>query len=284
MKNNIGVNSWVWTSPLTDAGLGLLDKAASMGFNVFEFPLEDPAHLTPSKVKEALKESGLRPVVCGAFGPSRDLTHDDVKYRDESIAYINAALKLCETIGAKVLCGPMYSAVGKRRQVTPEQKKIEWDRAVSGLNKAAKLAADHGVTLAIEPLNRFETDLINTTEQCMKLIKDIGHASVGVHLDTFHMNIEEKDLGGAVRTAGKKLAHVHACENDRGAPGSGVVNWKSFFSGLHDINYKGDLVIESFTPECLTIAAAAAIWRPLAKNQDDLARDGVAFLKKMAAK
>src|ERR1043165_4935004 len=107
MKNNIGVNSWVWISPLTDAHLVLLDKAASMGFKVFEFPLEDPSHITPSKAKEALKSSGLRPVVCGAFGPSRDLTHDDAKFREESLAYITTAVKLCETIGAKVLCGPM---------------------------------------------------------------------------------------------------------------------------------------------------------------------------------
>jgi len=280
MKNNIGVNSWIWTSPFTDAALGLFDKAATLGFNVFEIALEDPSHVTASKAREALQATGLRPVVCGAFSPSRDLTHDDPRYREESLRYIHAALEFSEKIGAKVLCGPMYSAVGKRRQVTPDQKKVEWDRAVSGLSKAAKLAADHGVTLAIEPLNRFETDLVNTAEQAVKLVNDIGHASVGVHLDTFHMNIEEKDFRAAVKTAGKKLAHVHACENDRGAPGSGLVNWSSFFAGLKDVGYKGELVIESFTPECLAIAAAAAIWRPLAKTQDDLARDGIAFLKR----
>ena len=280
MKQNLGVNSWVWTSPFTDASLGLLDKAATMGFNVFEIALEDPSHVTAAKAREALQATGLRPVVCGAFGPSRDLTHDDPQYREESLRYIDAALSFCEKIGAKVLCGPMYSAVGKRRQVSAEQKKVEWDRAVSGLSKAARLAGERGVTLAIEPLNRFETDLVNTAEQAVRLINDIGHPAAGVHLDTFHMNIEEKDFRAAVQTAGKKLAHVHACENDRGAPGSGVVNWNSFFAGLKDVGYKGDLVIESFTPECKAIAAAAAIWRPLAKTQDDLAREGLAFLKK----
>ncbi|HYF49719.1 MAG TPA: sugar phosphate isomerase/epimerase [Planctomycetota bacterium] len=283
MNNKIGVNSWVWTSPFTDASLGLLDKAASMGFSVFEIALEDPSHVTAAKASEALQATGLRPVVCGAFGPSRDLTHDDPEYREESLRYIDQALAFCEKIGAKVLCGPMYSAVGKRRQVSPEQKKVEWDRAVSGLSKAAKLAANRGVTLAIEPLNRFETDLVNTSEQALKLVNDINYPAAAVHLDTFHMNIEEKDFRAAVRTAGKKLAHVHACENDRGAPGSGVVNWSGFIAGLKDIGYSGDLVIESFTPECKAIAAAAAIWRPLAKTQDDLAREGLAFLKRQLA-
>jgi D-psicose/D-tagatose/L-ribulose 3-epimerase len=185
-------------------------------------------------------------------------------------------------VGAKVLGGPMYSAVGKRRHVTPEQKKQEWDLAVKGIKQAAKMANDHGVKLAIEPLNRFETDLINTAEQCEKLINDVGEKNVGFHLDTFHMNIEEKHSGDAIRKAGNRLFHFHACENDRGAPGSGVnIDWDNVAKALKDVNYEGSAVIETFTPACKAIAAAAAIWRPLCRTQDDLAKDGLAFLKKV---
>ncbi len=283
MAIGIGVNSWVWTSPLANESLNLMKKAADMGFDSFEIALEDPSQFSAEKVKEAITSSGLRPIVCGAFGPTRDLTHEDPTYRKESLDYIEAALKLCEQWGVRLMVGPMYSAVGKRRQVSPDQKKKEWDLAVQGLRKAGAQAANHGVTLGIEPLNRFETDLINTCEQCERLIKDIGHLSVRIHLDTFHMNIEEKSVYDAVKRAGKDLVHVHACENDRGAPGSGLVDWKGLAKGLKEIGYAGDAVIESFTPECLTIAAAAAIWRPLARTQDDLAKDGLKHLKQLLA-
>jgi len=281
MAIGIGINSWVWTSPFTNESLGLLKKAADLGYDSFEFPIEDPSHVTASKVKDAIKSSGLRPLVCGAFGPSRDLTSDEPKYRQESLDYILATLKLCEAWGAKVMAGPMYSAVGKRRQVSPSQKKKEWELAVKGLRKAGEMAADHGVILGVEPLNRFETDLVNTCEQAVKLVNDIGHDNVRIHLDTFHMNIEEKSIEGAIKLAGKKLVHMHVCENDRGAPGTGLVDWEGLAKGLKAVGYKGDAVVESFTPECKTIAAAAAIWRPLAKSQDQLASEGVKFLKKL---
>jgi len=282
MAIGIGINSWVWTSPLnTESVPALLKKAAKMGFDSFELPVEDPSHFDGDKVKDAIKASGLRPIVCGAFGPSRDLTNDDPKFRKESLDYIKATCKLAEKWGAKIMAGPIYSAVGKRRQISPAQKKKEWDLAVKGLQQAGKIAADHGVTLAVEPLNRFEIDLINTTEQLMKLLKDVGHDHVRAHLDTFHMHIEEKSIYEAIKLAGKALAHVHACENDRGTPGTGLVDWKGFAKGLKDVGYTGDAVIESFTPECKSIAAAAAIWRPLCKSQDELASEGLKYLKKI---
>ena len=284
MKNGIGVNSWVWTSPFTDDSTAYITRAAEMGFDVFEIAVEDPAHFKGGKVAAALRSTGLRPVICGAFGPSRDLTHDDPRYRRESLKYIADVLKLCDRWGVKVFAGPMYSAVGKRRQVSADQKKREWDRAVAGLARAGKMAADHGVTLAIEPINRFETDLINTSAQVVKLVDEIGHRSVKVHLDTFHMTIEEDSILEAIVHAGPRLAHFHACENNRGTPGDGLVAWPQVAAGLQAVRYRGDLVIESFTPECLAIAAAAAIWRPLAPSQDALARNGLAFLRPLVCK
>jgi D-psicose/D-tagatose/L-ribulose 3-epimerase len=141
------------------------------------------------------------------------------------------------------------------------------------------MAADHGVTLAIEPINRFETDLINTAQQVKRLIRDIDLPSVRIHLDTFHMNIEEKSVYDAIVLAGDDLVYVDASESDRGTPGRGQVHWQQVASALQAIDYRGDCIIESFTPACEEIADAAAIWRPLADSQDDLARDGCRFLK-----
>jgi D-psicose/D-tagatose/L-ribulose 3-epimerase len=151
--------------------------------------------------------------------------------------------------------------------------------AVVGLREAGKIAADAGVTLAIEPLNRFETDLVNTSAQAVRLVDEVGSPAVKIHLDTFHMHIEEKSLLEAIRLAGPRLAHVHGCENDRGAPGTGLVAWAQVAQGLREVGYNGAVVIESFTPECKAIADAAAIWRPLAATQDALASEGLKFLR-----
>lgn len=287
MSIKIGVNAWVWTSPFTTsdpASLGLLDKAKKMGFDTFEFGLEDPSHVDPAKLKERAEAQGLRLVICGAFGPDRDLTSDDAAVRANSLDYITKAIDICKKSGTPTLAGPSYSAVGKRRHVPAEQKKVEWDLAVKGLKEAAHRAADAGVRIAIEPLNRFETDLINTAEQCERLINDIGAANVGFHLDSFHMNIEEKDSGAAIRRAGAKLFHFHTCENDRGAPGSGRnIDWEGVAKALKDIKYDGDAVIESFTPQTKSIAAAAAVWRQFEPSQDALASNGLAYLRKVLA-
>jgi D-psicose/D-tagatose/L-ribulose 3-epimerase len=283
MKNGIGINTWVWTSPFGDDEQAIVSRAHSMGFDVFEIAVEDPSRFAGSVLGDVLRNTNMRSVACGAFGPTRDLTHEEPKYRRESLAYIQEVLKLCEKWGASVFAGPMYSAVGKRRQVSADQKRKEWDLAVSGLQKAGSMAADHGVTLAIEPLNRFETDLVNTAAQAVRLVDEIALPNVKVHLDTFHMMIEESSLHEAILSTGSRLAHFHACESNRGTPGSGLVPWTQVVKGLRTVGYQGDLVIESFTPQCLAIAAAAAIWRPLASSQDALARDGVAFLRQLLA-
>jgi D-psicose/D-tagatose/L-ribulose 3-epimerase len=283
MATGIGVNAWVWVSPFQtdDEGLKLVDRVKQLGFDSFEFGLEDPAHVDPIKLKSRLQQNGLELVVCGAFGPDRDLTSDDAAVRENSLNYITQTAKLAAAAGGKVVAGPMYSAVGKRRHVSADQKKTEWDLAVKGLKEAARRANDAGVLLAVEPLNRFETDLINTAEQADRLIREIGAPNVGFHLDSFHMNIEEKNSGDAIRMAGDRLYHFHACENDRGAPGSGRnIDWEGAAAALKAVNYQGQAVIESFTPKTKSIAAAAAIWRQLAPTQDALAQDGLAFLRK----
>ena len=281
MKIGVGVNAWVWTSPFTRDSVSLLKKAVAMGFDALTIPVEDPALIDVAAIRAAQQESPIRLHVTGAFGPTRDLTHDDPRYRKESLDYIKSVLEICQQLDVRLMVGPMYSAVGKRRQVPAEQKQREWDRAVEGLKTAGKMAADYGVTLCIEPLNRFETDLINTSAQVKQLIRDIDSPAVRIHLDTFHMHIEEKNVYDAIVLAGDDLVYVDASESDRGTPGAGQVHWQEVRRALHDIGYRGDAVIESFTPDCVAIADAAAIWRPLASSQDALAADGGKFLQSL---
>ena len=190
-------------------------------------------------------------------------------------------MDLCNAWDAKFLAGPMYSAVGKARMVSVDQRKIEWERAVSNIHKVSKLAHERSLEIALEPLNRFESDLINTAEDVMRLIKDVNHQSAKVLLDGFHMAIEESDLEKAITTVGDKLIHVQVSENHRGTPGTGQTPWESFKNGLTKIKYKGVVSIESFTPEIKELAGAVCIWKNLAPSQDGFAQEGITYLKKL---
>lgn len=280
-KPGVGVNAWVWTSPFDRHSVELIGKAKAMGFDAFTVPVEQPALIDVDAIREAIAEYPMRLHVSGAYGPDRDLTHEDPAIRQNSLDYIKQTLEICAQLDVKLMAGPAYSAVGKRRKIPAEQKQREWDLAVEGLTTAGKMAADYGVTLAIEPLNRFETDLINTSAQVKQLIRDINLPSVKIHLDTFHMNIEEQNVYDAIVLAGDDLVYVDASESDRGTPGKAQVHWQDVARALRDIHYQGDVIIESFTPACEEIADAAAIWRPLAPSQDALAEDGGKFLKSL---
>ncbi len=252
-----------------------------MGYDAVEIPVEYPELIDGKKVKTALQQNGLSAIVCGAFGPARDLTNDDPAVHDSCFNYIQQCLDLCNAWDAKFLAGPMYSAVGKARMVSHEQRKTEWDRAVTNIHKVCVLAASRGLQIALEPLNRFESDLINTAEDVMRLIKDVNHSAANVLLDGFHMAIEERNLEEAITLVGENLIHVQVSENYRGTPGTGQTPWDSFKKGLTNINYKGVVSIESFTPEIKELAGAVCIWKNLAPSQDGFAQEGISFLKKL---
>jgi D-psicose/D-tagatose/L-ribulose 3-epimerase len=252
-----------------------------MGYDAVEIPVEYPDLIDGLKVKQALIEHGLQAVVCGAFGPTRDLTNEDPNVHKHCFDYISKCFNLCHTWNAKFLAGPMYSSVGKARMVPQEQRKIEWERAVANLHKVCRLAQESGLMIALEPLNRFESDLVNTAEDVMRLVADINHPAAKVMLDGFHMSIEEKDMEKAITSVGDKLIHVQVSENHRGIPGTGQTPWQSFKNGLEKIGYRDTVSIESFTPEIKELAGAVCIWKNLAESQDGFAEEGLAFLKKL---
>jgi D-psicose/D-tagatose/L-ribulose 3-epimerase len=278
-----GVSTWLWTSPFNRETIALFPKIKSYGYDAVEIPVEDPSLIDLDLVKKALADEELNAIICGAFGPSRDLTHDDPVFHQTCFSYLDSCLEIASELGASFVAGPMYSAVGKARLVAPEQRKVEWDRAVINLRKVCRRAGEFGLDLAIETLNRFETDLINTSEDLMRLIDDINEPQAKAVLDGFHLNIEEPDLESAIRRVGDKLIHVQVSENYRGTPGTGQTNWAAWKRGLEAINYRGTISIESFTPQVKELAGAVCIWKPLVPSQDGFAKDGLEFLKKWAS-
>ncbi|HEY9533463.1 MAG TPA: sugar phosphate isomerase/epimerase family protein [Mucilaginibacter sp.] len=278
-----GVSTWLFTSPFQTSSIEeLFPKIAKMGFDVIEIAVEDPSLIDGHAVKAALQKYKLKAVVCGAFGPTRDLTNDDPAIHDNCFKYIEECLDLCVLWDTGFFAGPMYSAVGKARMLSPAQRKTEWNLAVTNLRKVCDMAQQRGLEIALEPLNRFESDLVNTAFDVVRLVDEINHPCAKVILDGFHMSIEEPNIEEAIRIVDDKLIHIQVSENYRGTPGTGQTNWDAYRRGLEAINYKGTVSIESFTPNNQELAQAVCIWHPLALSQERFAIDGLAFLKKWA--
>ena len=279
-----GVNTFVWVSPCTtEAVKELAPKVKSMGFDILEIACETPELLDIKMIKNELAENQLSAIICGVFGDDRNICSDDPEIRENSRNYLHWLVDSAEEIGSEVIGGPMYSSVGNVHLEDSDARKKEWDLSVSEIRKIADYAGDKGVKLAIEPLNRFETDMINIVSQGINFINDVGRENVGFHLDTFHMHLEEKSSPDAIRLAGDKIFHFHACENDRGVPGTGQVYWQEIAKALKCINYHGPVVIESFTSQVKEIARAVSIWREIAPSQDTIAQQGLQFLKPLFA-
>jgi D-psicose/D-tagatose/L-ribulose 3-epimerase len=277
-----GANTWIWVSPLhTPDLMRLVPHVAALGFDWIELPIEVPHSFDYAYAADLIRDHGLGVSLAAVITAERDLIYPDAAVRANGAAYVRHCIEAGQTIGATNVVGPLYSAVGRTWQATPEERARDVDLLVEQLRPLAEYAGDHGVVLCLEPLNRFESSFINLASQAIEVIDRVAHPACGLLLDTFHMNIEEQSLGEAIRAAGPRLRHLHACENDRGAPGKGHVPWDDVAGALRAIHYTGPMVIETFTAQVKSIARAAAIWRPLAPSQDDLARDGLAFLRRL---
>ncbi len=250
-----------------------------MGFDVVEIAVEDPSVIDINAVKAGLKKFGLRAIICGAFGATRDLTSSDPAIHRNCFEYIAACMDFCVELDNRFFSGPMYSAVGKARLLPADERKKEWDLAVKNLRIVCGMAEARGLKIALEPLNRFESDLVNNVDDVLRLIADIDHPAANVMLDGFHMNIEEADIRSAITKAGDKLLHLQVSENYRGTPGTGQTRWDEYRSALEAIGYTGTVSIESFTTENQELAGAVCFWRPMAKSQDLFATEGLKFLK-----
>ena len=277
----IGLNTFLFTSPFTNRSTKLFQQFRAWGFDTVELAIEMPAHIDPRRVKGELDRHGLVcGSVCACMGPDRDL-RGSPRQQKTGLDYMMKILDQMVALDCPTLMGPVYSAVGRADAVPAAEYKRQWKTVVKHLKTLSKYAEERGKQICLEPLNRFETDFINTCDQALKMIEDVGSPALNIMLDTFHMNIEEKDSAAAIRAAGSNLAHFHACGSDRGTPGRDEIAWAGIASALHAIKYQGDVVIESFTSEVKAIARAASIWRPIEPTNDEIAWKGVKYLKQL---
>lgn len=253
-----------------------------MGYDILEIAVEYKNLIDWTRLKEVVKETGLKVTISGAFGEERDISSDNPAFRKQGLDYIIDCVKIAQDMGSPVFTGPVYSAVGKTRIVSEEQKSQERAWCIENLITAGKIAADCGVIIGVEPLNRFETDMVNTADQAVSIVNEVSSPAIKISLDTFHCNIEEKNIGNTIRKIGKNLlCHVQANESDRGTPGTGNLDWHGIQAALAEINYDGAIVLETFGAPSKELARAACIWRPLANSADELASEGLAFYKTM---
>lgn len=272
-----GVNTFIWTGSFDKSHIPLLAEIKAHGFDGAELPLFDPTTFQAADLRRGLEQNSLECTICSVLTGGTNIISDDASVRAKTRTHMTEIVKAAAEVGARTIAGPLYSPVGylpgRRRNAE------EWKWAVDCYQSLGPVLSEYKMTIAIEPLNRFETYFLNTAADAVRLCEQINHPNVGVLFDTFHANIEEKDIGQAYRLIGRHLKHVHTCENDRGIPGSGHVEWPSVFAALRDIKYDGWLTIESFGFAIGEISAAAAIWRDLASSPDVIAWEGVKFLK-----
>jgi D-psicose/D-tagatose/L-ribulose 3-epimerase len=275
-----GANTFIWSAQYDATVRAMLPTIKEKGFDGVEVPLFRPSEFPAAQIRRDMEANGLSCNVCSVLVQGLSLIEQDASVRRQTQQHLRNSILAASEAGASVIAGPLYCPVGYlpgRRRTSDE-----WDWAVEGYRSVADVLAQCNVTLAIEPLNRFETFFLNTAADAAALCDQVDHPNIGILFDTFHANIEEKDIAQGYRTVGRHLKHVHTCENDRGIPGSGHVEWAAVFQALKDLNYDGWLTIESFGFSIGELSAAASIWRDIERTPESIAFEGIQFLKSQA--
>jgi D-psicose/D-tagatose/L-ribulose 3-epimerase len=276
----LGLNVFLWSGQTDESLFPALEKIQALGYDGAEFPFFHTDEDVYKSVRAKLEELGLKATGCTVLTSEANLIADSAEVRKAGVQHLKDMLRMCGVLGAEVLCGPVAPPLGEL--VGRGRTQEEWKRAVAGLREVGPAAEEAGVTVAVECLNRFETYFVNTAADLRALVAEVDHPRIRMMFDTFHANIEEKSIYEAARSCGEYLAHVHISENDRGIPGTGQVAWDELRKALGELKYDGWLTIESFGQAVPEIAAAAAVWRPLFKDNEEVAREGIEFLRKLA--
>ncbi|MFO0914602.1 MAG: sugar phosphate isomerase/epimerase [Pirellulales bacterium] len=277
-----GMNLLLWTGDMHDGMLPVLERLKKMGYDGVELPLFDNSSIEKwQKWGKRLDDLGLERTAVTVRGEQDNPISPDAKVRAAGVAATCRTLDCCQAVGAQTLIGPYHSALGIFSGAGPTAD--EWKWGVDSMRQVAEHAGKVGVMLGVEYLNRFETYLLNTAADTARFIAEVNHPSCRMMYDTFHANIEEKDMGAAIRAAAPYMVHVHISENDRSTPGQGSIDWKSNFDAIHAVGYNGWLMIEAFGLALPELVAATKIWRRMYESEDQLARDGLAFMKSQVA-
>ncbi len=276
-----GVNTFIWSDRFGQEQIPLLGRIRDAGFDGLEIPLFQPEDLKNAEVRRAIAASGLECSICSVLPENLSMIHPEADVRRRTVSHLRSCIEVSAETGCRLIAGPLYSPVGylpgRRRTLD------EWTSAVDSFQQIGSTLDEFDVSLAIEPLNRYETYFLNTAADGGRLCGQINHPRIGVLFDTYHANIEEKDVAVAIRNLGPHLMHFHSCENDRGTPGSGHIEWHAVLAALRSVAYDRWMTIESFGFSLGALSAAASIWRDLAISPEAIAFDGVKFLRQAYA-
>ena len=269
-----GAHAFIWAGEWSREGAELvISAAAEAGLDFVEIPMLDPGSIDVKHTRSLLDRHDLG---CScSLGLPREvhlLTNPEGAER-----FLDGAVEATAALGSPLLTGPLYTHVGTLTGKPPRSEELETVARV--LKGTARRAAEYGVEIGVEAINRYETYLVNVASQASELLDRIDEPNVFVHLDTYHMNIEEKGFYGPITGLGTRLRYIHLSESDRGMPGTANVNWDEVFRGLNAIDYAGALAIESFAAVNEALIGATALWREVVGDPDDFVRDGLAFLR-----
>lgn len=273
------VHAYAWVSRWTQDALPLLGKARELGFDAFEVPLMDLEEVNPRDIRREAERLGLLIVTSTVLAEDTDVSSPEEDVRRRGLEYLLRCVEVSGEMGALSFSGVLYGALGKRITTFPGREYFE--RAAEALRKVARRAQDFGLLVGIEPVNRYESFLINTCDQALELLAMVGERNVRIHLDSYHMNIEENDFYTPTKKAAPYLCHYHLSESHRGIPGTGTVDWEGIFRALAESGYRGIVGMESFVEVSDSMRAGTCIWRRMAPSSDVLLREGLAFLKEL---
>jgi D-psicose/D-tagatose/L-ribulose 3-epimerase len=277
----IGVSAFAWTKSFSQSHLGLIPAIAEQGFDGFEIPMFDPANLRPVEIRRAFECAHMECTVCAILPPGINPISPDASIRQKSLAHLHHCVETAAELGARLICGPMFAPIGylpgRRRSAD------EWNWAVETFQALGDALESHNITLSIEPVNRSETFFLMTGADAKKFCAAINHPSIGVTLDTFHANIEEKRIAQTVLVLGKMLKHLHASENYRGLLGSGHVDFPGLVAALRQIDYDGYLVIEGFGFSAQEPDSLGGLWGDPNVSPKDIAFMGRTYLQHLLA-
>jgi D-psicose/D-tagatose/L-ribulose 3-epimerase len=273
----LAVNTLLWAVEFSPADIPLLPRLKSRGFEGVEVPVFQPAAFKAKEIRKAFEDNGLEFITCSIVPNGASLVSGDAAATARGRQHLRDVIKLAADMNSRIIAGPLYSPVGYKPG--PRRTVDEWKRCVESYQMVAHDLEANDVTVAIEPLNRFETYFLNTSADAARLCDEINVPRVGVSYDTFHSNIEDKDLAGAIRGLGRRIKFVQTSENDRGTPGNGHVPWRDVIAALREVGYDGWLTIESFAPNLGDFSSAVCIWRDIEPSTDGIAFDGITFLK-----
>ncbi|MDG0994491.1 MAG: sugar phosphate isomerase/epimerase [Akkermansiaceae bacterium] len=277
----IGMNMHLWSTNVSEEHFADIEKLKDIGYDGIEIFLAEPDRANYENVGSFLKSIDLEVNGCLGLGPDQDPISTDASIRQAGLDKIKEAIDNMHAAGGRNICGPFHSAFATFSRDEPQED--EYKRSAEVLHAAAEHAAQAGITLTPEALNRFECYLVNTMAQLKKLVDLADHPNLRGMFDPHHANIEEKSFAGAIDTIGPVMTHVHISENDRGTPGAGHIPWDEVFSSIAKTGYDGWYTIEAFSRDDLGFANAINVWREFNPRMD-ICRDGYAFTKAMIEK